>query len=111
MHVVTAGCITGFEARLLPSDLLPQFKSLATIFPPKSETKHHFKDFRMEREGSHLTTDYFSQPEISDHLYIYLHLLTSLPLHNYKSPQLLFFARWNKPGLLASALHVPLSSD
>lgn len=78
--------------------------------PSKIWDKTPFQRFQDGKRGLAFN-NYFSQPEISDHLYIYLHLLTSLPLHNYKSPQLLFFARWNKPGLLASPLHVPLSSD
>lgn len=55
MPVVTAGCVAGFEARLLSSDWL-LCKSLATTFPTKSGAKHQFKDFMMKRENLYLMT-------------------------------------------------------
>lgn len=70
MPTVTAGCVTGFEARFLSSDLL-LCKSLATTFPSKSGAKHQFKDFMMTRENLHLMTvsanlwSQFSYPFIS----------------------------------------------
>ena len=102
MHTVTIGCTTGFEERLLSSDLLPLCKRLATILTSKSDTKWHFKDFMMARQGLYVSTvsANLGSPIAFTFLSSYLSLYTfpaSLTWHfrqvEWTRPSCIFFSR------------------
>lgn len=106
MHAVTAECITGFEAGLLPSDRLPLCKRLATTF--KIWEKMTFQRFHDSRQGL------YQLPQLMWDLCSSSHLLPSPPMSPFthlQDPSPDIFARWSKWSLLAFLFHVPLNSD